>query len=208
MPAKKKVEKVSKTSKKAEKTDESKVSELSPADKLRNEGIVVTFALNNKKVHPNVRDITVSNLTLLFHGAPLIEEAELTLNYGNRYGLIGRNGCGKSTFLKTIGARCFPIPDGIDIFHLSEEIEASEMTAKEAVMSVDIERANLENEAELLSDKITTLEEGSEEAEYAMDRLNQVYERLEELDSATAEARAGKILLGLGFTNELQAKKT
>jgi hypothetical protein len=39
-----------------------------------------------------------------------------------RYGYIGRNGCGKSTFMKVIAARCFPIPDGIDIFHLSEEV--------------------------------------------------------------------------------------
>ena len=39
-----------------------------------------------------------------------------------RYGYIGRNGCGKSTFMKVIAARCFPRPDGIDIFHLSEEV--------------------------------------------------------------------------------------
>ena len=109
-------------------------SEMSPADQLRNMGVITTFALSSKKIHRNVRDIAVSNLTVTFHGTPLIEEAELTLNYGNRYGYIGRNGCGKSTFMKVIGARSFPIPDGIDIFHLKEEIEATEMTAKEAVM--------------------------------------------------------------------------
>jgi len=63
----------------------------------------------------------VTNLTVTFHGTPIIEEADLFLNYGNRYGYIGRNGCGKSTFMKVIAARCFPIPEGIDIFHLSEE---------------------------------------------------------------------------------------
>ena len=41
-----------------------------------------------------------------------------------------------------------------------------------------------------------------------MDRLTQVYERLEELDAATAETRASKILSGLGFTPEKQNKKT
>ena len=57
--------------------------------------------------------------------------------------------------MRIIGARCFPIPDGIDIFHLKEEIEATDMTAKEAVMSVDVERAKLETEAEYLNHVLT-----------------------------------------------------
>jgi hypothetical protein len=59
------------------------------------------------------------------------------------------------------------------------------MTAKEAVMSVDVERAKLEAEAEELND-IVSNQEGSENAEEAMERLTQVYERLEQLDAATA----------------------
>jgi len=187
---------------------------LSPADQLRNMGIITTFALNSKKIHRNVRDIAVSNLTVTFHGIPLIEEAELSLNYGNRYGYIGRNGCGKSTFMKVIASRAFPIPDGIDIFHLKEEIEATDMTAKEAVMSVDKERATLENEAEVLSDLLASEADGNSNntnegsSDEIMERLTQVYERLEELDASTAETRASKILSGLGFTNETQNKKT
>ena len=173
------------------------VVEETQADKLRKEGIVTTYAHSSKKMHRNVRDISVSNLTVTFHGSPLVEDTELTLNYGNRYGYIGRNGCGKTTFMKVIGARCFPIPDGIDIFHLKEEIEATEMTAKEAVMSVDNERATLEREAEEINDFLVE-DDGGEDSEEAMDRLTQVYERLEELDAATAETRASKILCGLG----------
>lgn len=41
-----------------------------------------------------------------------------------------------------------------------------------------------------------------------MDRIHQVYEHLEEIDAATAEARACSILAGLGFTRAMQAKKT
>lgn len=188
--------------------DGSDDSTITPADRLRNEGIVATFAMSSKKMHRNVKDISVDNLTVLLQGTPLVEEAELSLNFGNRYGLIGRNGCGKSTLMRVIGARCIPIPDGIDIFHVREEIEASDMTAKEAVMSVDRERARLEAEAEELNELIITLSEGSEEAEETMDRLNYVYERLEELDAATAETRCAKILSGLGFTPETQNKKT
>lgn len=207
MGPKKKTEKPVKASAKISSSAAAEEAEESLADMLRKDGIVTTFALNSKKIHRNVRDINVTNLTVTFHGSPIIEEAELTLNYGNRYGFLGRNGSGKSTFMKVIAARAFPIPDGIDIFHLHEEIEASDMTAKEAVMSVDRERSKLEAEAEELND-IMTAEEGSEEADLALERLTQVYERLEELDATTAEARASKILDGLGFTPEKQNKAT
>ena len=60
------------------------VVEESQADKLRKDGIVTTYAHSSKKMHRNVRDISVSNLTVTFHGSPLVEDTELTLNYGNR----------------------------------------------------------------------------------------------------------------------------
>ena len=67
---------------------------------------------------------------------------------------------GKSTFMNALGARAVPIPDGIDVFHLKEEVEASDtITAIEAVMSVDVERNNLEQEAEKLNDALAKLAE-------------------------------------------------
>jgi ATP-binding cassette subfamily F protein 2 len=98
------------------------------------------------------------------------------------------------------------MPEGIDIFHLKEEIEASDMTAKEAVMSVDAERQKLEAEADMLNDML--LDEDCEDHDDIMDRVTQIYERLEELDAATAEMRASKILSGLGFSPERQLMKT
>jgi ATP-binding cassette, subfamily F, member 2 len=143
-------------------------------EKLRAQGITITFSQDSNRInHRNVRDISVPNLTLAYQGTPLIEEAEFNLNYGNRYGFVGRNGCGKSTFMKCIAAKCFPIPEGIDIFHVSEEIEASTMTAKEAVMSVDQERNVLEKEAELLNEMMTG-DEGDEAQDEIIDRLHQV----------------------------------
>jgi ATPase subunit of ABC transporter with duplicated ATPase domains len=41
-----------------------------------------------------------------------------------------------------------------------------------------------------------------------MDRITQIYERLEEMDASTAEYRASSILAGLGFTPAMQAKRT
>lgn len=71
-----------------------------------------------------------------------------------RYGLLGLNGCGKSTLLTAIGCRELPIPSHMDIYHLSREIEASEMSSLEAVINCDEERLQLEKEAEILAAEV------------------------------------------------------
>ena len=112
------------------------------------------FSQNSKSLHANTKDINVENVSVLFHGVPILEDTDVTLNYGNRYGFLGRNGSGKTTFMRVLGARAIPIPDNIDIYHLKEEIAPTEMTALEAVMSVDDERSSLEAEAERMNEMI------------------------------------------------------
>lgn len=148
--------------------------------------------------HPLSRDIRIESLSVTFHGHDLIVDSILELNYGRRYGLLGLNGCGKSTLLTAIGLRELPIPEHMDIFHLTREIEASDMSALEAVMSCDEERLRLEKEVEAL---VAQDDGGSEQ-------LERIYERLEALDASTAEKRAAEILFGLGFDKMMQAKKT
>jgi ATP-binding cassette subfamily F protein 2 len=67
------------------------------------------------------------------------------------------NGCGKSTLLNAIGCRELPIPEHMDIYHLAREIEATDLTALQAVMNVDEERIKLEREAEILSAKVRVI---------------------------------------------------
>lgn len=148
--------------------------------------------------HPMSRDIHIESLSVTFHGHDLIVDSELELNYGRRYGLLGLNGCGKSTLLTAIGFRELPIPEHMDIYHLTREIDATDMTALEAVMNCDEERLKLEQEAEALAAQ----DDGGGET------LERIYERLELLDAATAEKRAAEILFGLGFSKKMQAKKT
>ena len=97
---------------------------------------------------------------------------------------------GKSTLLEALASREVPIPDHIDIYHLSEEIAASDKTPLQCVMEVESERVRLEAEAAQL------VEEGDSES----DRLMDIYERLEVIDASTAESKAAKILHGLGFS--------
>ncbi|KAI3790249.1 hypothetical protein L2E82_03150 [Cichorium intybus] len=94
--------------------------------------------------------------------------------------------------------RELPIPDHMDIFHLTREIEASDMSSLEVVMNCDDERIKLEAEVEC----IAAHDAGGGEA------LDRIYERLDAMDATTAEKRAAEILNGLGFDKKMQEKKT
>lgn len=64
---------------------------------------------------PQSRDVHIDSYTLSFHGRLLIENASITLNYGQRYGLLGENGSGKSTLLNSLANRDIDIPSKIDV---------------------------------------------------------------------------------------------
>ncbi|KAI5701510.1 ATP-binding cassette sub-family F member 2 [Diaphorina citri] len=150
-------------------------------------------------VHPKSRDVKIANFSITFHGCELLQDTMLELNCGRRYGLLGLNGSGKSTLLAVLGNREVPVPDHIDIFHLTREMPASDKSALTCVMEVDEERVRLEKLAEQL-----VACEDDESQEQLMD----IYDRLDDISADTAEARAANILHGLGFTKEMQQKKT
>lgn len=147
----------------------------------------------------NARDIKVSSFSLSLYGRMLVEDTSLELNYGQRYGLLGRNGCGKSSLLKTIANREIPLPDHIDTYLLEEEAKPSEATALEYVInSAKEEMIRLEALAEKL------LAERGPDCEELMD----VNDRQSELDPSTFETRASSILVGLGFNSKTVHKQT
>ncbi|XP_050388520.2 ATP-binding cassette sub-family F member 2 [Patella vulgata] len=152
----------------------------------------------NLTSHALSRDIHLDHLSMRFHGAELLMNTSLHLNVGRRYGLIGANGCGKSSLLSALEARELPIPKHTDIYLLRREMPASDMTALEAVMEVEEEKNRLEKEAEELSDKTD---------QDSMDQLMDIYERLDDMDASKTEAQAAFILHGLGFTKEMQNQK-
>lgn len=137
--------------------------------KINQEARSVTGAF---ALHPRSRDIKVENFSITFFGAELLQDTMLELNCGRRYGLIGINGCGKSSLLSVLGNREVPIPEHIDIFHLTREIPASSKTALQCVMEVDEERIKLEK----LADRLATCEDDE-----SQDQLMDVYERLDDM---------------------------
>ncbi|CUS24191.1 LAQU0S14e02256g1_1 [Lachancea quebecensis] len=157
---------------------------------------VVTGVLDSLETS---RDVKMSSVSLLFHGKVLIQDSQLELNYGRRYGLLGENGCGKSTFLKSLATREYPIPEHIDVYLLDEPAEPSEFSALDYVVN------EAQNELKRLEDLVekTILEEGPES-----DVLEGLYERMDSLDPSTFESRAAVILIGLGFNSKTIKKKT
>ena len=170
--------------------------------------VSLSFTTNPKLVHPNSRDIKVEGLTVNLGSKVLVSDATLSLNWGNRYGLIGANGCGKSLLMTIVGRRLVPVPSSLDIYHVVSEVESSDLGALEAVLAVDTEKKALEAEAEALS---SALEDAATLADDAMERMTErisdIYERLDLLEADTAEMRAASILHGLGFSPEMQVKK-
>ena len=144
-------------------------------------------------------DVKIGGFTLTAFGRELIKDTMIEFTIGRRYGLIGSNGAGKTTFLRCMAAREVPIPSQIDIFLLEYEAEPTEMTAVEAVLDrVRKEMARLEALADVVMD-----EEGGES-----ELLQDIYERLDEFDPDTMEARACSLLHGLGFSTVDMKKKT
>ncbi|KAL7314318.1 ABC transporter ATP-binding protein arb1 [Mucor circinelloides] len=146
------------------------------------------------------RDIKIDSFSLNFHGRVLIDNASIELNFGRRYGLIGANGSGKSTFLESLASRDIEIPDHIDIYLLNQEAEPSDQNAVEAVIaSAQKEVARLEKQVE----DILGEEDGGDNP-----LLDDIYERIEQMDPATFETRACTLLAGLGFDSKQMKKMT
>lgn len=105
---------------------------LSEEQKMNAMARMATGVLASEK---RAKDVKIVGFSLSLHSAILVEDTTIELNWGQRYGLIGRNGCGKSTFLQCLAAREVPIPEHIDTYLLAEEAKPSNMTALEYVIS-------------------------------------------------------------------------
>lgn len=158
--------------------------------------ITCTGALVSRELS---RDVKVTGFSLTFHGRELISDTTIELNYGRRYGLIGDNGSGKSTFMRALASREIPIPQHIDVFRLSEEADPSDKSSIDVVIEVAEKEVK---RLEALEEKLLA-EHGPE-----CPALQDLYERMEYLEPTTFRKRAGELLHGLGFSKERQDTPT
>ena len=96
------------------------------------------------------RDISVGGITLFGGKDELISNGTLQLVYGVKYGLVGRNGVGKSTLLRAIADKTIKLPPFLFIIHVEQECAGEDLSALEAVLAVDKERTWLLKKEEYL----------------------------------------------------------
>ena len=138
--------------------------------------------------------IDIQNLSFHFGLRTLFEDTSVLIHDGQKVGLVGPNGCGKSTLFKLIEGKFSP--DGGKI-----EISRSTQLASVAQEIADPSAALLPYV--LAADKeITRLEKELENPNISGERMAEVFDKLEFLGAHSATARASAILSGLGFVNE------
>lgn len=137
-----------------------------------------------------------------FGAKPLFENVSVKFNNSNRYGLIGANGCGKSTFMKILGGDLVPtggqvmLEPNVRLGKLKQDQFAyEEFTVLDAVIMGHTELWAVKAER----DRIYSLPEMSEEDGMKVAELEVSFA---EMDGYTAEARAGELLLGLDIPIE------
>lgn len=149
------------------------------------------------------RDLHLRNIDISMGAGRLIENGSMDLEVGRRYGLLGRNGAGKTTLMRHLAERELEgIPPYLQILHIEQEAAGDDSSVLQAVLDTDVERRQLLEEEHNLLSGITG--GGGDIA----DALQRVYERLDEIDAHSAEARAASILAGLGFETDMQRRAT
>lgn len=106
-------------SERKEKEKKKKSEEILPASMTPS-----TFFVSRKKKSSSGvgRDIHLDNFDISIAGRSLLKNAQLKLIHGRRFGLVGRNGMGKSTLLRHISGRELIIPDHLQILHVEQEV--------------------------------------------------------------------------------------
>ena len=146
--------------------------------------------------------ISTANITMQFGAKPLFENISVKFGQGNRYGLIGANGCGKSTLMKILGGDLEPSSGTVSVDAnerlgklRQDQFAFEEHTVLDTVIMGHTELWAVKQER----DRIYSLPEMSEEDGMKVAELEVQFA---ELDGYTAEARAGELLLGLDIPLE------
>ena len=150
----------------------------------------------------NISVISTANITMQFGAKPLFENVSVKFNNSNRYGLIGANGCGKSTFMKILGGDLEPsagqvmLEPNTRLGKLKQDQFAyEEYTVVDTVIMGHTELWAVKAER----DRIYALPEMSEDDGMRVAELEVAFA---EMDGYTAESRAGELLLGLDIPVE------
>ena len=146
--------------------------------------------------------LTTANITMQFGAKPLFEDISVKFGDGNRYGLIGANGCGKSTLMKILGGDLEPSAGNVSLAPnerlgklKQDQFGYEEFTVLDTVIMGHEELWAVKQER----DRIYSLPEMTEEDGIKVAHLEVEFA---EMDGYTSESRAGELLLGVGIPIE------
>ncbi|PKF80546.1 ABC transporter ATP-binding protein [Vibrio sp. vnigr-6D03] len=140
--------------------------------------------------------ITFSDIQLLRGGKPLLDQASATIHPGDKVGLVGKNGCGKSTLFAllkdelSIDAGTFHKPSQWELAWVAQETPALEREALDYVIDGDREFRELEAKLDIAEQQ----DNGNLVAE--------LHGKIEVIGGYAIKARAAELLDGLGFSQE------
>ena len=147
--------------------------------------------------------VQVNNFSISINSKKLFDDSELVLAPGNNYGLIGKNGCGKTTLLKMIASRRLPVNERTLILYVEQEIEESDKSPVQLL--TESNGVFYKNKLRLLEIEELMSHEDFESNDNS-DEILQEYTKLEEemrtVVPEVEDAKIRKILKGLGFTEE------
>jgi len=147
--------------------------------------------------------ISTANITMQFGAKPLFENISVKFGNGNRYGLIGANGCGKSTFMKILDGSLDPTSGNVSLtpnervgtLH-QNQFAFEEYTVIDTVIMGHAELWEVKKER----DRIYSLPEMSEDDGMKVAELEHHFA---EMDGYSAESRAGELLMSAGIDQAL-----
>ncbi|GGC02359.1 ABC-F family ATPase [Oxalicibacterium flavum] len=146
--------------------------------------------------------LSTANITMQFGPKPLFENISVKFGEGNRYGLIGANGCGKSTFMKILGGDLEPSAGNVslDVNERLGKLRQDQFAYEEMRVLDVVMMGHTEMWAAMSERDAIYANPDATDDDYM--KAADLEARFAEYDGYTAEARAGELLLGVGVPIE------
>ena len=154
-------------------------------------------------------EIELENIKMSYGGAPVLESVSISLNKGEKTGLVGQNGCGKTTLLEIAAGKLEPDAGTvrfrgkptIGILSQKTDIRGSETVFQAAGKGLKEINA-LEQEKARLSAEIERSAAGSSELDRLVKRHTALEEKYRLVGGYSKHGKVGAVLKGLGFGKE------